>query len=174
MAMLERLGKTTESTLNDYSNDDLHLDFDDAESVAEEVAAPDVDDAPVVRYLQKILMDAINDGASDIHFEPYERFYRIRFRLDGILREIAQPPLAIKDKLASRIKVISQARHLGEARAAGRPHEARAVEDARDRLPRLDAADAVRREDRDADPRSVAGASSASTRWATSRTRRRR
>ena len=53
-------------------------------------------------------MDAINDGASDIHFEPYERFYRIRFRQDGQLREITQPPLAIKDKLASRIKVISR------------------------------------------------------------------
>jgi type IV pilus assembly protein PilB len=55
-----------------------------------------------------MLLDAINDGASDIHFEPYEKFYRIRFRVDGILREVATPPLAIKEKIASRIKVISR------------------------------------------------------------------
>ena len=55
-----------------------------------------------------MLMDAINEGASDIHFEPYEKYYRIRFRVDGILREVATPPLAIKEKIASRIKVISR------------------------------------------------------------------
>ncbi len=68
----------------------------------------EVEDAPVVKYIQKILLDAISAGASDIHFEPYERFFRIRYRVDGILMEIAQPPLAIKDKVASRIKVISK------------------------------------------------------------------
>jgi type IV pilus assembly protein PilB len=68
----------------------------------------EVEDAPVVRYIQKVLIDAITAGASDIHFEPYEKFYRIRYRLDGILMEVAQPPLAIKDKVASRIKVISR------------------------------------------------------------------
>jgi type IV pilus assembly protein PilB len=68
----------------------------------------EVEDAPVVRYIQKVLIDAITSGASDIHFEPYERYYRIRYRLDGILMEVAQPPLAIKDKVASRIKVISK------------------------------------------------------------------
>ncbi len=109
MQLLDRLGQSTEATLNEYINDDLQLDFEDAEvNPAEAAAQQDVDDAPVVRFLQKILMDAINDGASDIHFEPYERFYRIRFRQDGQLREITQPPLAIKDKLASRIKVISR------------------------------------------------------------------
>ena len=113
MALLDRLGQNAEAALNDYMSDDLHLDFEDAEigpseAAAAAAAASDVDDAPVVRFLQKILMDAINDGASDIHFEPYERFYRIRFRQDGQLREITQPPLAIKDKLASRIKVISR------------------------------------------------------------------
>ncbi len=71
-------------------------------------ANPDVEDAPVVRYIQKILLDAIGAGVSDIHFEPYEKFYRIRYRLDGVLKEVAQPPLAIKDKMASRIKVISK------------------------------------------------------------------
>jgi type IV pilus assembly protein PilB len=68
----------------------------------------EVEDAPVVKYIQKILLDAIGSGVSDIHFEPYEKYYRIRYRLDGILSEIAQPPLAIKDKVASRIKVISK------------------------------------------------------------------
>src|SRR6266567_1359507 len=67
-----------------------------------------VDEAPLVRYLQKILVDAIGAGVSDIHLEPYEKFYRIRYRLDGQLMEVAQPPLAIKDKMASRIKVISR------------------------------------------------------------------
>jgi len=68
----------------------------------------EVEDAPVVRYIQKVLIDAITAGASDIHFEPYEKYYRIRYRLDGVLIEVAQPPLAIKDKVASRIKVISK------------------------------------------------------------------
>jgi type IV pilus assembly protein PilB len=67
-----------------------------------------VDDAPVVKYVQKVLLDAINSGASDIHFEPYEKFYRIRYRQDGILYDVAQPPLAIKEKIASRIKVVSK------------------------------------------------------------------
>ncbi|MBK7615111.1 MAG: type IV-A pilus assembly ATPase PilB [Burkholderiales bacterium] len=70
--------------------------------------ASEVEDAPVVRFLQKMLVDAINLRASDLHFEPYEFNYRVRFRVDGELREITQPPIAIKDKLASRIKVISR------------------------------------------------------------------
>nr|WP_037989402.1 type IV-A pilus assembly ATPase PilB [Tepidiphilus margaritifer] len=68
----------------------------------------DVEDAPVVRFIQKILIDAINEGASDIHFEPYEKFYRIRVRQDGMLREIARPPLALKEKIAARLKIISK------------------------------------------------------------------
>ena len=73
-----------------------------------DAATVEIDDAPVVRYIQKILLDAINSGASDIHFEPYEKVYRIRYRIDGDLYEIATPPLAIKEKVASRIKVISR------------------------------------------------------------------
>ncbi len=71
-------------------------------------SAIDIDDAPVVRFLQKLLLDAIGDGASDLHFEPYEKFYRVRFRVDGILREVTQPPLAIKERLVTRIKVLSK------------------------------------------------------------------
>jgi len=73
-----------------------------------EPATTEVDDAPIVRFLQKMLLDAFNMRASDLHFEPYEHQYRIRFRIDGELREITSPPIAIKEKLASRIKVISR------------------------------------------------------------------
>ena len=68
----------------------------------------DVEDAPIVKFLQKMLIDAFNMRASDLHFEPYEHNYRVRFRIDGELREISSPPTAIKEKLASRIKVISR------------------------------------------------------------------
>ncbi len=87
--------------------DDFDLEMGGAEEDVADENTQEVDDAPVVKFLQKMLLDAINIGASDLHFEPYEKFYRIRFRVDGELRDIAQPPLAIKDKLASRIKVIS-------------------------------------------------------------------
>jgi len=89
-------------------DDDFNLDIENDNDPQEaEVSTIEVDDAPVVKYIQKVLLDAINLGASDLHFEPYEKFYRIRYRVDGVLREIAQPPLAIKEKMASRIKVIS-------------------------------------------------------------------
>lgn len=105
-----KMSESAEETLKSFTSEDINLDFAEAEgpSKADEDAAQEVDDAPVVKFLQKILLDAINDGASDIHFEPYEKFYRIRYRIDGILREITQPPLAIKDKLSSRVKVISK------------------------------------------------------------------
>ena len=89
-------------------------DFEFDEMVAEPatdsapLAASEVDDAPVVKFLHKMLLDAFSMRASDLHFEPYEHNYRVRFRIDGELREIASPPIAIKDKLASRIKVISR------------------------------------------------------------------
>ena len=70
--------------------------------------AAEVEDAPIVKFLHKMLLDAFTMRASDLHFEPYEHTYRVRFRIDGELREIASPPVAIKDKLASRIKVISR------------------------------------------------------------------
>ena len=97
-------------TLADMASEEFELDFADEDTLTKisETDNQDIDDAPVVRYLQKILLDAINDGVSDVHFEPYEKYYRIRYRLDGILREVAQPPLVIKDKLSSRIKVISK------------------------------------------------------------------
>ena len=98
--------KDTSMSSMDMGDDfDLDIGGEDIESAAE--VSQEVDDAPVVKFLNKMLLDAINLGASDLHFEPYEKFYRVRYRVDGILKDVMQPPLAIKDKLASRIKVIS-------------------------------------------------------------------
>ncbi len=111
VALLSKLLGATTAAFNESINDDIDLDFGDEESKdpsADSAAAAEVEDAPIVKFIQKILLDAINDGASDIHFEPYEKSYRIRYRTDGILREVASPPLAIKEKIASRIKVISR------------------------------------------------------------------
>lgn len=108
--LVAKFSESTEDSLKSLASDDLNLEFTDEESEEklDDPAAADVDDAPVVRFIQKMLLDAINDGASDIHFEPYEKNYRVRFRIDGILREISSPPLVIKEKIASRIKVISR------------------------------------------------------------------
>ena len=110
LKLIEKLSQSAEQTLSDLTaGDGLDIDFANEETLATtDTGAADIDDAPVVKFLQKMLIDAINLGASDLHFEPFEKFYRIRFRVDGVLREIAQPPLAIKEKLASRIKVISK------------------------------------------------------------------
>jgi len=107
LQLLEKFGRSAEQTLRDLGGDDMDINFG-PEEIAPLVDTVEIDDAPVVKFLQKILTDAINMGASDLHFEPFEKFYRIRFRVDGVLREMAQPPLAIKEKLASRIKVISK------------------------------------------------------------------
>lgn len=105
---IDRIAAASDTSLQSLTvDDDFNLDITSEDQKEPEAQTLEIDDAPVVKYLQKILLDAINIGASDIHFEPYEKFYRIRYRVDGILREIAQPPLAIKDKMASRIKVIS-------------------------------------------------------------------
>ena len=108
--LVTKLSESAEDTLKNLTNEDINLEFtdDDSAEKVDDAAAMEVDDAPVVKFIQKMLLDAINDGASDIHFEPYEKSYRIRFRTDGILREIASPPLVIKEKIASRIKVISR------------------------------------------------------------------
>ncbi|MBV8604713.1 MAG: type IV-A pilus assembly ATPase PilB [Pelomonas sp.] len=109
--MLAGAGASANEVLESLAGDDFEFDVteDDAQQQAQETElATDVEDAPVVRFLQKMLVDAINLRASDLHFEPYEYHYRVRFRVDGELREITQPPIAIKDKLSSRIKVISR------------------------------------------------------------------
>lgn len=106
--MIDKIVESSDRTLKSLDVDDGDFGFgDDSSQIEEAPAESEVDDAPVVKFLNKMLLDAINMGASDLHFEPYEKFYRVRYRVDGILREITQPPLAIKEKLASRIKVIS-------------------------------------------------------------------
>jgi type IV pilus assembly protein PilB len=107
--LMESQGASATETLEALTAEDFEFDVTDdaAAPEASEVTA-EVEDAPVVRFLQKMLIDAINMRASDLHFEPYEYNYRVRFRVDGELREITQPPIAIKEKLASRIKVISR------------------------------------------------------------------
>jgi len=111
LPLVAKLSTSAEDSLKNLAGEEMDmalLEDDQSSENTDETTNVEIDDAPVVKFLQKILLDAINDGASDIHFEPYEKFYRIRYRVDGILREIAQPPLAIKEKLASRIKVISR------------------------------------------------------------------
>lgn len=105
---IARLTEQNDKSLSNLvGDDDIELNMSGGEATVSEDTS-DVDDAPVVKYIQKILLDAINSGVSDIHFEPYEKFYRIRYRLDGVLMDMAQPPLALKDKISSRIKVISR------------------------------------------------------------------
>jgi type IV pilus assembly protein PilB len=112
---LSKLVDATSTSANDAMDSIVSGDFEFDEATMEvaneedvDVGATDVEDAPVVKFLQKMLIDAFNMRASDLHFEPYEHTYRVRFRVDGELREIASPPVVIKDKLASRIKVISR------------------------------------------------------------------
>jgi type IV pilus assembly protein PilB len=104
---VQKLVKATDTSLKDLVSEDVALNF--TEDTQEDTdSGQEIEDAPVVKFIHKILLDAIQAGASDIHFEPYEKYYRIRYRMDGVLYDTAQPPLAIKDKIASRIKVISK------------------------------------------------------------------
>jgi type IV pilus assembly protein PilB len=110
VAAIHKLVEASGALLKDVTNmEDLEVDLQESGSPAGgDEESTEIEDAPVVKYIQKILLDAIATGVSDIHFEPYEKFYRVRYRLDGLLMEVAQPPLVIKDKVASRIKVISK------------------------------------------------------------------
>jgi len=108
--ILQGSATSAAEALESIAGGDFDFDIAEEEGPTQQEAQDmaDVEDAPVVRFLQKMLVDAINLRASDLHFEPYEYHYRVRFRVDGELREITQPPIAIKDKLASRIKVLSR------------------------------------------------------------------
>ena len=90
-------------------DDDLdNLEFSDEEDAAPDSGDSDVDETPIVRFVHKVLLDAINKKASDIHFEPYEKVFRVRFRIDGVLEEIASPPIALGPRITARIKVMSR------------------------------------------------------------------
>jgi type IV pilus assembly protein PilB len=112
LKLLAALSKNAEQSLNDMAGDESDIQFAEEEApdtqAAQDAGANEVEDAPIVRFLNKMLMDAVNMGASDLHFEPFEKFYRIRFRVDGVLIEHAQPPISIKEKLVSRIKVLAK------------------------------------------------------------------
>ncbi|MFT4195218.1 type IV-A pilus assembly ATPase PilB [Ottowia sp.] len=108
---LETILKSASEAMENIVGGDFEFDEASLGAAAQEeqdTAQSDVEDAPVVRFLHKMLVDAFNMRASDLHFEPYEHTYRVRFRIDGELREIVSPPPAIKEKLASRIKVLSR------------------------------------------------------------------
>jgi len=93
---------------DDFDLENLDISSGQDEIEADSVGRDDVEDAPIVRFVNKIMLDAIRKNASDIHFEPYERYYRIRVRLDGVLKEVAQPPVQLAQKLAARLKVMSR------------------------------------------------------------------
>ncbi|WP_444940971.1 type IV-A pilus assembly ATPase PilB [Microbulbifer sp. ZKSA004] len=115
----DKLGKAIESYLSQNDNigaglegvDDEELDglnIDDSEPDTDNDNEPGGDEAPVVRFVNKVLLDAIRTGASDIHFEPYEKSYRVRFRTDGVLHEVAKPPIQLASRLSARLKVMSR------------------------------------------------------------------
>ena len=107
--LVEASGATAAEAMESIIGDDFEFDEAATDSMSEDdTASSEVEDAPVVKFLQKMLLDAFSMRASDLHFEPFEHTYRVRFRVDGELREIASPPVAIKEKLAARIKVISK------------------------------------------------------------------
>jgi len=99
---------TSFSDLDDTDLDDLEISGGDEAPASDDGGDSDIDDTPVVRFVNKVLLDAINKGASDIHFEPYEKVYRVRFRQDGVLHEIATPPVNLGNRLSARLKVMSR------------------------------------------------------------------
>ncbi|HBG29611.1 MAG TPA: type IV-A pilus assembly ATPase PilB, partial [Gammaproteobacteria bacterium] len=108
LEMLDKALDAHDARLTALADADLEkLDVQGGDAAAS-VTEPDVDDAPVVRFINKILLDAVNKGASDIHFEPYEQFYRIRRRQDGILYDINRPPVTLGMRLAARLKVMAR------------------------------------------------------------------
>lgn len=103
--------KKLNEELDDLASEEL-VDLEQLEvaggGAAEEEGDSSIDDAPVVRFVNKLLLDAIKKGASDLHFEPYEKVYRVRFRIDGMLQEIANPPMNLAGRVAARIKIMSR------------------------------------------------------------------
>ncbi|MBP7880131.1 type IV-A pilus assembly ATPase PilB [Acinetobacter sp. NIPH 1852] len=109
-----KLEKLIEQQFGDTDNfdfgegEDFDLDVDIPTESTQDDEVPQGEEAPIVKYINKLLIDAIRMGASDLHFEPYEKMYRVRYRVDGVLRQIANPPLQLATRLASRLKVMSQ------------------------------------------------------------------
>jgi len=110
----ERIARALEAvdtSMSGLDSDDFdleNLDVDSADDDGSDITKDDVEDAPVVRFVNKVLLDAIKRGASDVHFEPYEKIFRVRTRLDGVLAEVATPPVALANKVCARLKVMSR------------------------------------------------------------------
>ena len=108
---LIRAIEAVDTSMSDLDDDDFdleNLDVGAADDEREEDTRDEVEDAPVVRFVNKVLLDAIKRGASDVHFEPYEKFFRVRTRLDGVLSEVAKPPVMLANKVCARLKVMSR------------------------------------------------------------------
>jgi type IV pilus assembly protein PilB len=106
--LVEKFTSEEDSAFDDFGDDDLDVDIENPEEVKKQDEPGTGDDAPIVRFVNKMLLDAIKKGSSDIHFEPYEKRYRVRYRTDGILQEVSSPPINLSGKIAARLKVMSQ------------------------------------------------------------------
>lgn len=106
-AFVEKFISAEESSFEDFDDEDLDVDIENPEDAQKNDESAG-DDAPIVRFVNKMLLDAIKGGSSDIHFEPYEKRYRVRYRTDGILHEVSSPPINLSGKIAARLKVMSQ------------------------------------------------------------------
>jgi type IV pilus assembly protein PilB len=104
----QHFGDSGNFDFGDSEDFDLDIDINQDSPQDDDDASPQGDESPIVKYINKLLIDAIRMGASDLHFEPYEKMYRVRYRVDGVLRQIANPPLQMATRLASRLKVMSQ------------------------------------------------------------------
>jgi len=114
LAIIEKFFKSQEDDINDSLGDedgefsDIDIEAADEDPGKDEGAVSQGDEAPIVKFVNKVLIDAIRSGASDIHFEPYEKSYRVRARIDGVLAEITRPPVKLAPRLAARLKVMSR------------------------------------------------------------------
>jgi type IV pilus assembly protein PilB len=109
---IERTLEAADASLHDLTEGDDYGDLEGLEvgddRREDDLTTSEIDDAPVVKFVNKIMLDAIRRGASDIHFEPYEKYYRVRLRMDGVLREVTKPPIQLAAKIAARIKVMAR------------------------------------------------------------------
>ncbi len=108
---IENIYADTMQSFDSFSDNDLSVGFEDGDEDKEEgetQLSDGVDEAPVVKFVNKMLVDAIRMGASDLHFEPYEKSFRVRFRVDGVMQKMANPPVQLANKIAARLKVMSQ------------------------------------------------------------------
>ena len=106
-ALVERFISADDDSFDDFDDEDLDVDIESPDDRKDDEPAAG-DDAPIVRFVNKMLLDAIKAGSSDLHFEPYEKRYRVRYRTDGVLHEVSSPPINLSGKIAARLKVMSQ------------------------------------------------------------------